>query len=383
MPAPATLTAAETRRVLALRDLTDPSHGHHAIQDLVDAIAHAVDDASTDLRYRRANPVVTVDDNYDRLGYQPDAAARDARYSRYLTAELMLRAHTSAMIPAALEELAAPGRDDTTWVCPGMVYRRDVIDRQHVGEPHQLDVWRVRTDPDDARGLTEDDLGDLVATIVRAALPGRRWRTVPATHPYTLAGRQVDVADGDHWVEIGECGLAHPDVLAGAGLPSTASGLASGWGLDRLLMLRKGIDDIRLLRSQDPRVARQLHDLAPYTPVSAMPPAVRDLSLAMDRPPDPELLGDRLRAALGDAAGDLESLEILDTTPGERLPEAARRRLGLRAGQVNVLVRVVLRSLDRTLTADEANRLRDRVYEALHEGTVHQWAAGRPPADHA
>lgn len=379
MTAISKLTASEARRILALRDLTDPNQGHHAIQDAIDAITEAVAaDVNTRVVRRHGNPVVTVADNYDRLGYQPDAAARDSRYSRYLTEDLMLRAHTSAMVPVALEEVAR-GHDtaDVTILCPGMVYRRDVIDRQHVGEPHQLDIWRVTTTRDP--GLAEADLDDLVDRVVAAVLPGRRWRAIPATHPYTLAGRQIDVADDGRWVEVGECGLAHPGVLRAAGLPADATGLASGWGLDRLVMLRKDIDDIRLLRATDPRIARQMHDLAPYEPVSSMPPAVRDLSVAMGEPPDEELLGDHVRARLGADAADVESVEVLAVTPLDDLPEAGRTRLGATSGQHNVLVRVTLRSLDRTLTSDEANLLRDRIYATLHEGTVHHWAGGRPP----
>jgi len=57
------------------------------------------------------------------------------------------------------------------------------------------------------------------------------------------------------------------------------------------------------------------------------------------------------------------------------LPAAARARIGLGPGQHNLLVRVVLRDLERTLTAPEANALRDQIYAALHRGAVHQWAA--------
>ena len=373
------LTAGEARRILAVRDLTDPNHGHHVVQDVVDAIADAVGAGlPTRIVRRHGNPVVTVADNYDRLRYASDAAARDSRYSRYLTSDLMLRAHTSAMIPVALEDVARGDDMDVTILCPGMVYRRDVIDRQHVGEPHQLDVWRVTTDV--ATHLDEDDLDDLVDRIVSAVLPGRRWRAIAAEHPYTLAGRQIDVRDGDDWVEVGECGLAHSDLLREGGLPGNATGLASGWGLDRLVMLRKGIDDIRLLRATDPRIERQMHDLAPYEPVSSMPPAIRDLSVAMAAPSDEELLGDRLRAELGADADDVESVHVLASTPVGDLPEPARERLGATSGQHNVLIRLTLRALDRTLTSDEANALRDRVYAILHEGVVHHWATGRPPA---
>lgn len=378
MPAVCLLSAAEVRRALAIRDLTDPHQGHHAIQLLIDTAEHAFADRwDVAVQRRRANPVVPVEDHYDRLGYAPDAAARDARYSRYLTSQLMLRAHTSAAIPAALEDLATAPVADVVLSCPGIVYRRDAIDRQHVGEPHQLDLWRIRAQ---CPPLTEHDLDQLIAALVTAVLPGRVWRTTPAVHPYTLHGRQVDVADRGGWVEIGECGLAHPDVLVGAGLGAVASGLASGWGLDRLLMLRKGIEDIRLLRSTDARVARQMHDLAPYEPVSSMPPASRDLSIAVDEPLDAELLGDRVRAALGADAALVESVEVRTVASGAQLPPAARARLGMRPDQHNLLVRIVLRALERTLTADEANHLRDRIYAALHRGSVQQWACGHPPS---
>jgi len=62
-------------------------------------------------------------------------------------------------------------------------------------------------------------------------------------------------------------------------------------------------------------------------------------------------------------------------TPGERLPPQAIDRIGLLPGQKNVLLRLVLRHPTRTLTAAEANCLRDRVYAAVHEGSAHQWAS--------
>jgi phenylalanyl-tRNA synthetase alpha chain len=184
----------------------------------------------------------------------------------------------------------------------------------------------------------------------------------------------VDVCWEGEWIEVWECGLAHPEVLERAGLAGW-SGLALGMGLDRLLMLRKGIPDIRLLRSADPRIAGQMTDLAPWRPVSAMPPVRRDLSIAVDADDIAEDLGDRVREALGPDADAVEEVGVLAETPYRRLPARARARLGIRPGQKNLLVRVVLRHLERTLTDEQANRLRDRIYAALHRGSAHQWAA--------
>ena len=181
------------------------------------------------------------------------------------------------------------------------------------------------------------------------------------------------------WVEVWECGPAHPDVLAAAGLAGH-SGLALGMGLDRMLMLIKGIPDIRLLRSADPRIADQMRDLARYRPVSSMPPVTRDLSVAVAEDEDEETLGDRVRDALGGDEPCVEEVRVLSATAWDRLPESAARRLGAQPGQKNLLVRVVLRDLEKTLTNEAANSLRDRIYLAIHQGTEYQWAhQGAPP----
>ena len=157
------------------------------------------------------------------LGYDPGAVTRDARYTRYVTATEMLRSHTSAMIPAALRSVGRRATDVLV-ACPGIVYRRDAIDRLHTGTPHQLDVWRVTRE----RPLTTGDLKEMIEIVVRAALPGAEWRIEPRVHPYTTEGLQVDVQNGDEWVEIAECGLAGAHVLQGAGLGDGWTGLAMG-----------------------------------------------------------------------------------------------------------------------------------------------------------
>jgi phenylalanyl-tRNA synthetase alpha chain len=148
-------------------------------------------------------------------------------------------------------------------------------------------------------------------------------------------------------------------------------------GLDRALMLRKNLPDIRLLRASDPRIASQLLDLSPWRPVSGLPTIRRDLSLVIDAPIEAETLGDRVRAALGRRSDDLQSVTLLQVTPYEQLPTQARVRLGLGVDQVNALVRIVLRPLDRTLTDDDANRLRDDIYRALHQGPVPELIHGQ------
>src|SRR4051812_3018618 len=155
------LSPAALAADLAVRDLTDPASGPHALQLLVSAILDAASARwpSASLVVHRGSRVVSVADNYDHLGYPPSAKARDSRYTRYVDQHRLLRSQTSALIPGALRGLTST---DALIAAPGMVYRRDAIDRLHTGTPHQLDLWR----------LGAGDLLELVGIALRAALPG-------------------------------------------------------------------------------------------------------------------------------------------------------------------------------------------------------------------
>jgi phenylalanyl-tRNA synthetase alpha chain len=370
---PIPISARERARLLALVDLTDPAHGVHALQLLVeDAVIGLRNLWSCPARVHRAAPLVTVAENYDRLGYTADAPARSSRYTRYVDAGHVLRTHTSALVPELLASLATAPPSDLLLACPGMVYRRDSIDRLHTGQPHQLDLWRIRT----GRPLSSESLDAMVRRVAHTLLPGRAVRTEPADHPYTTDGLEIRVEDDGRWVEIGECGMAAPHVIERAGLdPSLTTGLAMGLGLDRIAMVRKGFADIRLLRSADPRIASQMRDLARYRPVSNQPEVARDLSVVVGLDCTAEDIGERVRSALGEQADDVEGVLIVAETPSSELPAHVRRRTRICPEQKNVLLRVIMRPLGRTLTAREANELRDRVYAAVHEGPVSEWAA--------
>ena len=210
-------------------------------------------------------------------------------------------------------------------------------------------------------------------------LPGRAYRCNETIHPYTMNGLEVEVQLGERWVEVLECGEIHPWLLNESDLPSQQwSGLAMGIGLDRLVMLIKQIDDIRLLRSSDPRIARQMLTLDLYQPVSSQPATSRDLSICV-ADPDMELLGDRIRDALGERGRWVEAVELIQASDYASVPEKARERLGMSPCHWNLLIRVTLRSVDGSISKEDANRVYDLVYAELHEGTAGYFRAMTRP----
>lgn len=355
------LSPESLKRYQAMTDLSDIEHGH-AIGIVLEKIKDAVAEWSgLEVVQAPSDIIVPVVDNYDRLYYEPDAVARSTRYSHYVSDTHMLRTHTTAAIPAALDAC----NSSRVIVSNGLVYRRDVIDRMHVGEPHQVDLWVIK------RGsLSRPDLVEMIKVVLQTIMPDCQYRMNETSHPYTVNGLEVEVWMNGRWVEVLECGEARPDLLCDAGLlPEDWSGLAMGIGLDRLVMLLKGIEDIRLLRSSDPRVSKQMKNLLPYEPVSNQPATKRDMSIAVNWM-DMEDVGDRVRQALGDDAEWVEDIEVIDIHSYYDLPEQARERLGMAPSQLNVLLRLHLRAATQSIPKETGNLIYDRVYEVLHEGST-------------
>lgn len=97
-----------------------------------------------------------------------------------------------------------------------------------------------------------------------------------------------------------------------------------------------------------------------------MPAIRRDLSLAVAADLNAERLGDRVRDLLGEDANRLDEITVLSETSHDDLPYTAGRHMGLRPGQKNILLRNIIRDLRRSMTTDEANQSRERLYAALY-----------------
>lgn len=371
---PSTINHTDLIRALSLRDLTNPSSGIHAMQLLIDEIEQAVLSLwPCYLQRLNPNPIVPVHDNYDALGYPTDGAARDIRYSRYITEELMLRTQTSSAISNWLSSWRGNRPESLGLLVHGLVYRRDCIDRWHSAEPHQLDVWLINR-----KSHSNDDqtLANIIQTLLKCVLPNHKLALSKKLHPYTKNGIQIDAINSDNeHIEIGECGDIAPKILDSHGWDSSHyGGVAIGLGLDRILMLRKGLPDIRLLREHNPRVQQQMLTLSPWQSVSNQPQTKRDISIVVQRTTDMDVIGDKVRTVLADKVDWLEEIILLEKTTYAELPDTAIHRLGITKEQENLLLRLIFRHPSKSLTTELANELRNQIYLAIHESPKHYLA---------
>ncbi|KKQ07238.1 MAG: Phenylalanyl-tRNA synthetase domain protein [Parcubacteria group bacterium GW2011_GWB1_36_5] len=352
---------------LAIRDLTDPKNGIHAINLIIQKVELALKEAysETIIEEIRTDPIVSVKNNFEDLLFPEDNLGRSSRYTRYVAPDKVLRTHTSAAIPDWLKKEARDGVSDAIVVLPGICYRRDVVNKIHCGEPHQMDIWRVR------RGnprFGRPDLIHLIETILNATVPGYKYRANEVKHPYTINGLEVEILVNEEWLEVLECGEAHPVVLGNAGFDHQEySGLALGMGLDRLVMITKKIDDIRILRSDDTRIKRQMVNLDKFINVSDQPAAKRVLSFSTYVDQTEEDVCEEIRDELGPEATYIEEIRYSEISY-EQLPTKARENLGIRPDQKNIVVTLIFRSPEGSLQRTMVNEWMQHLYPKLNKG---------------
>ncbi|MBR4162512.1 MAG: phenylalanine--tRNA ligase subunit alpha [Solobacterium sp.] len=197
--------------------------------------------------------------NFELANIPKDHPARDMQDTFYIDPNTLLRTHTTAMQMRELEK--AKGKTPIKLICPGKVYRRDDDDATHSHQFMQCEGLVV------GEHIT---LGDLKGTLEFMANKmfgeGRKIRFRPSYFPFTEPSVEVDVScpfcngkgcsvcKGSGWIEILGAGMVHPHVLEMNGFDSEkCSGFAFGIGLERVAMLKYGIDDIRNFYINDTR----------------------------------------------------------------------------------------------------------------------------------
>ncbi|MBC8364794.1 MAG: phenylalanine--tRNA ligase subunit alpha [Actinobacteria bacterium] len=192
--------------------------------------------------------------NFGALNFPPDHPARDMYDTLYVDygepQSTLLRTHTSPVQIRVMEEQEPPIYS----IMPGRVFRSDTADSTHMPVFHQIEGLVVD------RGITFGDLAGTLEAFTTAYFgSGFTSRLRPSYFPFTEPSAEFDIRRPDgSWLELAGCGMVHPNVLASCGLdPEEWSGFAFGFGLDRLALMRHGIDDLRELFRNDHRFLEQ------------------------------------------------------------------------------------------------------------------------------
>ncbi|MDR1234215.1 MAG: phenylalanine--tRNA ligase subunit alpha [Holosporales bacterium] len=198
--------------------------------------------------------------NFDALNIPKHHPARQSHDTFYLDGleETLLRTHTSCVQIRTMMKMGLPIR----MISIGKTYRNDQLDSTHSPMFHQIEGLVV-----DRKGITighlKNELKKFVATFFEVDEVDIRLR--PSYFPFTEPGMEVDcrytkengrlriTKDGDRWLELGGAGMVHPNVFKASGIEGPAQGFAFGFGLERLIMLRYGISDIRVIFDTDVR----------------------------------------------------------------------------------------------------------------------------------
>ena len=205
--------------------------------------------------------VETVYYNFDALNAPANHPSRDMSDTFYINDDIVLRTQTSPVQVRAMEKMKPPIRI----ISPGRCFRNDTPDATHSPMFHQLEGLVID------KGITLGDLKGTLEVFVKTFLgENTKIKFRPHYFPFTEPSAEVDAScfkcggvgcnfcKGSGWIELLGAGMVHPNVLRNGGIdPEEYGGFAFGMGIDRLTMLKYGIDDIRLFFENDIRFLKQ------------------------------------------------------------------------------------------------------------------------------
>lgn len=298
---------------------------------------------------------------FDLFNMPPGHPARSKSDTYYVDENHVLITHDTVMWhyyfeQEAVKEKMAKG-EDLGVICYAKVYRKDEIDRHHMNVFHQFGgLYLTR---DEKRKVALDDLKNVLGDVAKIIFGSEvEYNFTPEVFPYTDPSVEMNIKIKGEWVEMVGSGLPRKDVLKNFGVTGY-NGWAFGFGLERLAMVSMNLPDIRLLWSDDPRVKRQLKLGQKFKEVSKYPAVTRDISFVVGRDFVPNDYFDLIR----DLGGDLvEEVKLLDKYED---PE----KFG--ADRVSYTYRTVYRSMERTLTSEEV----DKVHKEIEERTKKEFGA--------
>ncbi|CAK5277689.1 unnamed protein product [Mycena citricolor] len=373
-----------------------PGHPIHTLRTLIESNFASFSHLSS------LSPLVTPFQNFDELSFPLDHPGRSVTDSYYINKNLMLRTHTSA------HEVEVFRRGEDKWLLTADVYRRDEIDNSHYPVFHQMEGARIFTADASGKKEVEEDnerlrdqlaraniviedvphisttnpcqpvhdpvFSELLAQNLKLSLntlmlalfggPGTgaataeaplRVRWIEAYFPFTSPSFEVEVFFRGKWLEILGSGVVRQATLDTSNVHNKV-GWAFGLGLERIAMILYSIPDIRLFWSTDERFLGQFtaNQITTFQPYSKYPACSKDVSFWV--PPTLRLHENDFCDVVRDVAGDLvEDVKNIDSFVH---PKTNRQSL---------CFRINYRSMDRSLSNEEANEIQLQVISRLKD----------------
>lgn len=347
--------AQRIRRYLSMPDLSRTPGS--PIKEIVDRILGS--DYFKELDIIQTPEIVPADISFDLFDFPKDHPARSKSDTYYVDYKNILRTHTTVMWYYFLQDEGVKKRISNNQAVGafsfGKVYRKDEIDRKHMNVFHQIDGWYLA--PKTQKIINQKDLEEALGNIAKAVFGENvKYRLNKDTFPYTYPSLEMEVEINGQWVEVVGCGVVKGSVLEKLGVDSkNYTGWAFGFGLERLAITSMELPDIRLLWSTDPRVTKQLKLGQKFVDVSKYPPITRDISFIVNKSFIPNNYFDLIREIGGDL---IEQVELLDKYENAE-------KFG--PDKISYTYRVVYRSPERTLKAEEVEPLQNKLYEQTKE----------------
>lgn len=346
-------------RMRRLLDLPDLSRNNGSpIKYIVDAILAM--NRFADFDVITVPEIVSVRNIFDLLNAPADHPSRQETDTYYADADHVLRTQTTVMWPFYLQRETARAQleneGELGLLSFGKVFRKDEIDRSHYPVFHQVDGLYICKKT--KKEIVLNDLQDVLVDIAKHIFGEKvRYQILDDTFPFTDPSTQIEIEHNGRWLEIVGAGIVHTQVLKNLNIdPEEYNGWAFGFGLERLAMIKMGIDDIRVFWSDDERITSQFKDInSTYTEVSKFPMSYRDISFIVGK----DVSLNNYYEIVRECGGDLvEEVKILDTYENDE-------KFG--ADKKSYTFRIVYRSPERTLTNDEVNAIQDTIIEKTKE----------------
>ena len=288
-------------------------------------------------KFEDMDPVVRVEENFDKLLIKEDHPARAASDTYYVDENHVLRTHTSAH----QNELMVKGH--TKFLATGDVFRKDEIDSSHYPVFHQMEGVCIVEEGQDAK----EELLKILDGLVAHLFPGHEYRVSDDYFPFTDPSIEIEVKFGDKWLEILGGGVVQQEILENCGIKGKIA-WAFGLGLERLAMILFKITDIRYFWTEDERFHKQFEsgEIIEFKEYSKYPPVFKDIAFWIDLDYNYNNFCEIVRESGGDIVEEIDEIDKFTH------PKTMR---------TSHCYRISYRSNDRSLTNEEVDKIQNEI----------------------